>query len=96
MPTRKLRAVPDDEDLPMSAGGAVSDAASGGDMRNLLVALRDRIAREMDGDVQARDLASLSLRLMAIAKELEELDARTEGDAVGNAAETPDENWEPV
>lgn len=80
---------------PRNAGKyTVASAASHGSRRDLLVALRDRIAEEMDGDVQARDLASLSLRLMSIVKELEELKTQSEGEAIGVAAETPDEEFD--
>lgn len=71
----------------------VSEAASGGDRRALLVALRDTIAEEIDGGVPARDLASLSLRLIAITGEIAEIDAAEDGDDVGDAAGTPDEKW---
>jgi len=70
-------------------------SAAAGPRRDLLVALRDNIATQIDAGVPARDLASLSLRLLAITREIEEIDAATEGDDVGNAADTPDETWTP-
>ncbi len=59
--------------------------------RELLEALRDKIAGELDAGVPARDLASLSRRLLGIAAELELLDAAD--DAIARAALTPDAPW---
>lgn len=59
----------------------------------LLRALRDRIASDIDAGVPARDLASLSKRLLDISKELEELEAVEDGDDISTAAATPDEAW---
>ena len=78
-----------------SAPVGVAAAAMSGDRRALLVALRDNIAREIDGGVAARDLASLSLRLMAITEELEGLGGPEEEDDVADAAATPDEAFGP-
>lgn len=61
--------------------------------RELLEALRDKIAAEIDGGVPARDLAALSLRLMTISEELDGVKAVEDGDDVSDAAETPDEEW---
>lgn len=74
---------------------SVTEAAGTGDRRDLLVALRDTISAEIDGGVPARDLASLSLRLLAITEEIEEIDAARNGDDVGNAADAPDEQFAP-
>lgn len=81
-----------DQHTPADSMGVVG-AARSGSRRDLLVALRDQIAQEIDGGVPPRDLASLSLRLLAIAREIEEIDASNEGDGVGQAADTPDEPW---
>lgn len=74
------------------AVGAVR-AAAAHSRRNLLAALRDRIASEIDDGVPARDLASLSKRLLDISAELEDLEAAEDTDHVGTAATTPDESW---
>lgn len=74
---------------------SVFDAAVGGDRRELLVATRDLIAKALDGEVAARDLASLTKRLVDVAKEIEDLDSEG-GGAVGEAANTPDEEWEDI
>lgn len=71
----------------------VSEAASHGTRRDLLVALRDTIANEIDNGVPARDLASLSLRLINTVADIEAIDAAKNGDDVGNAAALPDEEW---
>ena len=70
---------------------SIAQAASEGTQRALLVALRDRIAGDLDEGVPARDLASLSKRLMEITREIAAIDAEEKGDAVGNAAATPDQ-----
>lgn len=67
--------------------------AAGASRYELLVALRDNIAGEIDGGVPPRDLAALSRRLMEIVKDIEAIDAAEEGDDVGDAAATPDEQW---
>ncbi len=96
MPTRRgLRAVPDPEPKPDPAredGRAITSAAATG-RRELLVALRDKIAGQIDEGVPPRDLASLSLRLIALADEIAALDAEENGDDVGTAAATPDAAW---
>jgi hypothetical protein len=70
------------------------DAASHGSHRELLIALRSRLAKTIqDENTPPRDLASLSLRLLAIAKEIEALNAAEGVDDVGAAAGTPDEEW---
>ena len=67
--------------------------AAAGSRRDLLVALRDKIAGEIDNGVPARDLASLSMRLLTITEQIAEIDAAESGDDVGDAAATPDERW---
>jgi hypothetical protein len=57
---------------------SIAAAAKTGDRATTLRALRDRIAAEVDAGVPARDLASLSARLMAIAAELDHLDSGKE------------------
>lgn len=75
------------------AKGTIAKAAAAGSRRDLLVAMRDKIATELDGDVPARDLASLTRRLMEITRDIEAIDAAEKGDDVGDAADTPDEAW---
>jgi hypothetical protein len=75
----------------------VKAAADSGERRALLVALRARIATDIDSsNTPPRDLAALSRRLLEIAKEIEALDAETKGDDIGRAAGTPDAAWTAV
>ncbi|MGY1845523.1 hypothetical protein [Modestobacter sp. SYSU DS0875] len=53
---------------------SVLDAAEG-DYRELLVALRDLIARRIDDGCSPRDLVGLSRRLLDLAAELRAVDA---------------------
>ena len=102
MAARALRAVGSDDlesvmfepESPTSAQPPTVKRAAGMTRRDLLVALRDNIAGQIDEGIQPRDLAALSKRLLDIAKEIENLDADTNGDEVGNAAETADEQWD--
>lgn len=95
MAARKLKAVPDEVppmDSPTEDAAPLSvKSAAASSYRDLLVALRDSIAGQIDGGILARDLAALSRRLMEISKELETLDAAEKGDGIGEAADTPDE-----
>jgi hypothetical protein len=71
----------------------VTAAAKSGSQRELLIALRDRIAKSVeDADTPPRDLASLSRRLMEISKELKALEAQ-ESEEAGEHAVSPDEEW---
>lgn len=72
---------------------SIRAAAASGSRTALLVAMRDRIATDLDNGVQARDLASLTRRLLEIAKEIESINAAAKRDAVGAAAATADESW---
>jgi hypothetical protein len=95
MATRPLRAVQAGEaPLKRARRLTVTQAARGGNRRELLVALRTRIAQTVDGpDTPPRDLAALSRRLLEIAKEIEAIDAEVGDDDIGAAAATPDEEW---
>lgn len=72
--TSRLRAVKADEKAPPKT---ITEAAATGSQRDLLVALRDRIASTVEAtDCPPRDLASLSKRLMELTKEIESIDAQ--------------------
>lgn len=71
----------------------IADAAANGTERDLLVAMRDQIAANLDEGVPPRDLASLTKRLMEITREIKAIDAAENGDDVGNAADAADEPW---
>lgn len=90
-----LAVVSGDGDSPKprrkSAAPVTIKAAAAKSRRDLLVALRDKIAGDLDDGVPARELASLSKRLVDIAEEIAQIDADKKGDDVGDAAATPDE-----
>ena len=72
--------------------GLVAVAAASS-RRALLEALRDKIASDIDVGVHPRELASLSKRLLDIARELDDVAAAEDGDTISAAAVTPDEQW---
>lgn len=60
--------------------GKITRAAADGDEREVLEALRDRIARTLDDpNTPARDLAALSKRLREIIADLREVDKKYGG-----------------
>jgi hypothetical protein len=69
---------------------SISTAATSGSRLDLLVATRDLVAAQLDEGVAPRDLASLSRRLMELAKEIEGLKGAKKNDPVRSAAATPD------
>lgn len=94
--SRPLRAVEPDEKPPRRVPLTVTGAAKDGDRRDLLVAMRERVAQAVeDGATPARDLAALTRRLMEIAREIEAIDAR-EIEESEDGAVAPDEEWEAI
>lgn len=89
-----IRAVtPGETPVPKHAK-TVTQAANNGTQRELLVALRTRVAKQVeDPNCPPRDLASLSRRLLEIARDIEALDAAAEQEAAENAV-TPDEDFD--
>ena len=74
---------------------SVADAAAKGSHRDLLVAMRERIATAVsDPDCPPRDLAALTRRLQDIAKEIEAIDLRAEQESKENGILGP-EPWNP-
>lgn len=72
---------------------SVTQAAESGTHRELLVAMRTRIARSVeDPNTPPRDLAALSRRLQDIAKEISAIDLRAKEEALEDGV-TPDEKW---
>lgn len=69
---------------------SVAAAAASGTHRELLLAMRDRIAKAVsDADCPPRDLASLTRRLQDIAKEIELLDrAARDDESIGDEEST--------
>jgi hypothetical protein len=86
-----LRPVGKDEKAPAPVKPkTVTEAARGGSVRDLLVAMRDRVAETVENpNTPARDIASNSKRLMEIVREIEALDARAAED--GDAGATVDD-----
>lgn len=75
---------------------SVTEAAALNDHREMLVALRARIARSVEAaDCPPVALAALSRRLEAISQELSVLDATGE-DPIAEAARTADEEWSAI
>ena len=89
---RPLRAVSEDEKaLPKT----ITEAASHGTHRELLVAMRDRIAKAVeDPACPPRDLASLSRRLHELSKDIEQHDA-VEAQEVAAGGNLADEAFDP-
>jgi ribosome-binding protein aMBF1 (putative translation factor) len=62
----------------------VTEAADTGTTRELLVAMRTRIAKAVeDPNTPARDLAALTKRLVEVVRDIEAIDARQEQEAQG-------------
>ena len=88
MADRALRAVGADEKAVRREPMTVTAAAKDGTTRDLLVALRTRIAKTVEDDTTPpRDLAALSKRLTDISKEIEALDARARQESSGGEVE---------
>jgi len=92
-----LRAVGADE-KPTSPKDplTIAEAAEAGDQRELLVAMRRRVAETVqDPTCPPRDLAALSRRLQEISREIEAIDVKVQQEAEedGGSA-TPDEEWD--
>jgi len=78
----KLRVVANDETTMPAKRHTVTSAAADGSRRDLLVAMRSRVATAVeDPNTPARDLAALTRRLMELAKDIEALDAAAEQEA---------------
>ena len=94
-----LRAVAADEKAPAkkptrrpTKAKTVVEAAKSGTDRELLVAMRDRIAEDLDSrSTLARDLASLSKRLMELQREIKAIDDRDEQEGKAKGGPVPDE-----
>lgn len=73
------------------------EAAQNGTELELLVAMRDRVAQAVsDPECPKRDLASLTLRLSNIVKEINALKSAEGGDDIGEAVNTPDAEFDPA
>jgi ribosome-binding protein aMBF1 (putative translation factor) len=76
---QSLRAVAPDEKAVRIPPKSVTEAAAGGTTRELLAAMRSRIAKAVeDPNTPARDLAALTKRLVEVVRDIEAIDAREE------------------
>lgn len=55
--------------------GKLVSAAKRGNKREMLVALRDEIAEQIEATGSGRDMAALSKRLIEVVEQIEDLDA---------------------
>lgn len=95
-PRQKLRAVGEGE-TPAPAKPrpkSVTEAAASGDPKQLLLALRERVAKTVeDPNCPPRDLAALSRRLQEINRDIEAIEAREKQEAAEDVSGHPDETW---
>lgn len=82
--------------MAASRAGAVTKAAQAGDRLGELKAMRERLARAIDDRATpARDLASLTRRLIDVSREVEAMEKAAEEEARERSdAGTPDEAWD--
>jgi hypothetical protein len=93
---RRLRPVGHDETVAKPRRLSVTEAANEGTHRELLAALRDRVAAAVQSpNCPPVALAALSRQLTSLSKELAAIDARVE-DEISEAAQVPDEVWDGV
>ena len=72
-----LHAVKPGEKAPQSKPKTITEAADNGTTRELLAAMRARIATAVeDPNTPARDLAALTKRLVEVVRDIEAIDAR--------------------
>ena len=70
---------------------SITEAASNGTTRELLVAMRQRIAKAVeDPNTPARDLAALTKRLVEVVRDIEAIDVRAEDDRREESADVAD------
>ena len=73
---------------------SITEAASNGTTRELLVAMRQRIAKAVeDPNTPARDLAALTKRLVEVVRDIEAIDAR-EAETQGGASDASDGSFD--
>lgn len=90
-----LRAVGANEKAPPAAPTTVTDAASNGTTRDLLVTMRDRVAKDVENaNTAARDLAALTKRLLEIVRDIEAIDARSKQEADNDASAVEDGDFD--
>ena len=92
-----LRAVQPGEKAAPVKPKSVTEAADDGSTRELLVAMRARIAKAVeDPNTPARDLAALTKRLVEVVRDIEAIDARQVQEAERAASRSvKDERFDP-
>lgn len=94
MAAKTLRVVASDETAQPARSKTVTEAAEGS-TRELLVAMRTRIAKAVeDPNTPARDLAALTKRLVEVVRDIEAIDARDAQEATSGPTE--DEVWSAI
>lgn len=94
MARKPLRVVSEGEASEPKRPLTLLQAVDAGDYLAELRAMHKRIATAVaDPNTPARDLASLTRRQLEISKEINAITSAENGDEVGNAAATPDEEW---
>lgn len=74
-----LRVASEGETAPVVTPKTITQAAEKGTTRELLVAMRARIASAVENqNTPARDLAALTKRLVEVVRDIEAIDAREE------------------
>ena len=94
--TPALRAVkPGEAPAPAAKPKTVTQAAASGSSRDLLVAMRDRIAVAVENpNTPARDLAALTKRLTEVMREISAIDAAKDQEADDDASEVEDGDFD--
>ena len=91
-----LRAVGPDEKPERREPMTVTVAAKDGSVRDLLVAMRDRVAKTVESEeTRPTDLAALTKRLYDIVKDIETLDARSAAGQGASGGEVGDAKFDP-
>ncbi|ORL15400.1 hypothetical protein [Prescottella equi] len=73
----------------------IVEAASEGSRRDVLVAMRTVLASAVGNpETPPRDLAALSKRLIEVMNDLDLIDRKLSDDEIGQAADTPDEDFD--
>ena len=86
MATPRLRPVAPGERAKKDAPKTIAQAAESGSARDLLVAMRSRIAKQVDAlNTPARDRAALTKRLIEVVRDIEAIDAAHEQDGDDDA-----------
>lgn len=94
MAAKRLSVVPPGTKAQPPIAKTVTKAAEDGDRRELLIAMRARVAKAVeDPNTAARDLAALTRRLLEIAKDIEALDSAAAQEAAEHV-DTADDGFD--